>query len=106
MFAGHLTWEHHSRLVRSSSAQLLASSGACPLIPATVSTIINTTFPNTVPTRYDVLGKLAPGGVLVLNSVFTSLEQLDEFLPANVKRAIAEVRVTWQDLWIVDKLIV
>lgn len=35
-------------------------------------------------TKYDVLSKIKPGGVLVLNTVFTDLERLERFLPTSV----------------------
>mmetsp|Transcript_33261 Transcript_33261/g.73565 ORF Transcript_33261/g.73565 Transcript_33261/m.73565 type:complete len:1321 (+) Transcript_33261:162-4124(+) len=42
--------------------------------------------------KYDVLSKLRPGGVLLLNSVFTDVASLETFLPAPVKRRMAELQ--------------
>ncbi|KAG1661267.1 hypothetical protein FOA52_003725 [Chlamydomonas sp. UWO 241] len=42
--------------------------------------------------KFDTLAKLRPGGTLVLNTVHTSVEALDAFLPARVKRQLAQLQ--------------
>uniref|UniRef100_A0A7S0RJ95 pyruvate dehydrogenase (NADP(+)) n=2 Tax=Chlamydomonas leiostraca TaxID=1034604 RepID=A0A7S0RJ95_9CHLO len=42
--------------------------------------------------KYDVLSKIRPGGVLVVNTVFTTQEQISKYLPTTVKKRMAEVK--------------
>eukprot|EP00798_Chlamydomonas_sp_ICE-L_P015524 gene15524-21612_t len=53
--------------------------------------------------KYDVMSKLAPGGVLVLNSIFTDIDQLEAFLPDKVKRDIAKSKA---QVYVIDALTV
>ena len=42
--------------------------------------------------KFDTLKNLKPGGVLVFNSVFTTVEQLDKYLTPKVKKDLARVK--------------
>jgi len=48
--------------------------------------------------KYDVLGSIKPGGTFVLNSPWTTLEQLEKELPGSVKRQIAQKKVKFYNI--------
>lgn len=50
-------------------------------------------------TKYDCLSRLKPGGVLVLNATWKSIEEMDAALPAKVKRQIAALK---PQMYVVD----
>lgn len=52
--------------------------------------------------QYDMLDRLKPGGIFVLNSQWTTMEQLEEQLPAKVKRQMAEKKVKFYNVNAVD----
>nr|CCA61743.1 pyruvate ferredoxin oxidoreductase [Chlamydomonas reinhardtii] len=49
--------------------------------------------------KYDTLASLKPGGVLVLNTVFTSPDSLGKYLPDKVKKQIAALK---PQLYVID----
>ncbi len=52
--------------------------------------------------KYDMLDRLKPGGIFVLNSQWTTMEQLEEALPAKVKRQIAQKKVKFYNVNAID----
>ncbi|GLC52240.1 hypothetical protein PLESTB_000599400 [Pleodorina starrii] len=55
--------------------------------------------------KYDILASLKPGGVLVLNTTFTTVESLTKYLPDKVKRqlAVLKPRLYLIDAWSVAR---
>ncbi|EFJ49484.1 pyruvate-ferredoxin oxidoreductase [Volvox carteri f. nagariensis] len=51
--------------------------------------------------KYDTLAGLKPGGVLVLNTTFTTVESLSKYLPASVKKRLAALQPR---LYLIDAL--
>lgn len=52
--------------------------------------------------KYDMIDRLKPGGILVLNSQWTSMKQLEAELPGRVKRQIAQKKARFYNVNAVD----
>ena len=48
--------------------------------------------------RYDMLSDIKEGGVFLLNSAWNSLEEMEENLPAEVKRTIAQKKLKFYNI--------